>query len=111
MPTYLLTVETCHATARGLRVHPSLRADDLSRRPAVARMAPGARIALVHPDGTTRLTGLETYGLPRWQDTGDLYMIGPAPAPELYLVLPRHLSPGDVPFGTEVWLLPEGDAR
>jgi hypothetical protein len=104
MPTYLLTVEACRHGAHGLGVYPGIRADDVDRRPAVAGMKGGAPIVLVKPNGLTRRTRLVTYGLPFRPDPDDLYLVGAAGAGELCLVLPRELSPDDVPAGTELWL-------
>jgi hypothetical protein len=105
MPVYLLTVEACHANHRGLRVQPGIRPDDVDERPGVERLARGARLALLRPDGTTRLTRLVTYALPVDQDEPDLYIQAAARDPELCLILNDQLVPGDVPSGTEVWML------
>jgi len=105
MPTYLLTVETCRRSPHGLGVYPGIRADEVDRRPAFARMKGGASIVLVQPNGLTRRTRLVSYGLPSRPDPDDLYLVGAAGAAELCLVLPRELSPDDVPAGTELWLV------
>jgi hypothetical protein len=105
MPVYLLTVAECHVNHRGLRVQPGIRPDDVGERPGVARLARGARLALLRPDGTTRLTRLVTYALPVERDEPDLYIQDAPRDPELCLILNEQLVPGDVPSGTEVWML------
>lgn len=104
MPTYVLTVETCRRGPHGLGVHPGIRLGEIDRRPAIAGMTGGAPIVLVKPNGLTCRTRLVAYGLPFQPDPDDLYLVDAAGAAELCLVLPRELTPDDVPAGTEVWL-------
>ena len=111
METLLLTVEACYPTDEGVMVWPCLSLEALASRPEFRRLREGARIELRRPDGTRCESRIATYGAPvdKGPD-GSFYVRGGPDGPEweLRFTLGPELTPEQVPVGTEVWYLDEG---
>jgi translation elongation factor EF-Tu-like GTPase len=93
-PVYLFTVEdTFQISGRGCVLVPGPSAEEGSQRIRI-----GDRVCLRKPDGCsfdTTIAGVE--------------MIGHRSRPKVItapILLPGDVTKGDVPIGTEVWLLP-----
>jgi hypothetical protein len=111
MATLLLTVEGCYPTDQGLVVLPCLPLKALLSRPEFFRLQQGSRIELRRPDGTCRESRLATYGAPVEKGPdGSLCVRGGKWAPEFEIrfTLARELTTEEVPVGSEVWYLDEG---
>jgi hypothetical protein len=113
MATFLLTVESCYPTDRGLVVLPCLPLNALAGRPEFEfrRLMQGSRIELRRPDGTRCESRIATYGSPVVKgEDGSVYVRGGPDGPEFEIrfYLAPELTPEEVPIGTEVWYLDEG---
>ena len=106
METYLLTVQGAEGDSQGLRLSPGIRLSQAKSRPAIGRMIQGAELELRRPDGTRLRTVLVTYGVSvRRGEDGALYLDDGPADPEIRRTIPGDVRAGQVPAGTEVWLL------
>jgi hypothetical protein len=106
MATYLLTVRHTEVNSLGLRLRPGIRPSECTDRPAIKGMRQGSSLELRLPNGTKRLTSLQTYGISVQKDEdGNLPLHDDPRNPEICLIVPGETDSKDVPEGTEVWLL------
>jgi hypothetical protein len=114
MAVLLLTVEFSYTSTRGLTVLPCLNLKALASRAEFSHLQQGSPVELRRPDGSYRMSRIETYGVPAEQGSdGQFYIAGGPDGPEFEIrfALSPDLSPEDVPVGTEVWYLNEGQAE
>src|SRR5689334_7929504 len=112
MATLLLTVERCYLTDQGAVVLPCLPLKALASRPEFRRLQQGSRIELRRPNGTRRESRIATYGAPVEKGSdGSFYVRGGPDGPEfeIQFTLAPELAPEEIPAGTEVWYLDEGE--
>jgi hypothetical protein len=93
-------------------VLPCLPLKLLASRPEFRRLQQGSRIEVRCPDGTRRESRIATYGAPvEKSPDGSFYVRGSSEGPEweIRFTLAAELTPEQVPVGTEIWYLEEGE--
>jgi hypothetical protein len=114
MAVRLLTVTSCEEIEDGLRVSPGVPMEEMSEHEELRLLMSNGPVELRFPDGTTRMTRLMRFGVSVFKgEDGSFYVPGDESGPKFTYVftLAPELRSGDVPPGTEIWVLSTGSGE